>query len=914
MKEFEFIEKEPIQYPLREPFNNFQYGEKQNQYKKHLISLYAKEDTLEETQILLQDIYTPLELGSDKNDNSDKRIGVEDLLCRYQYIAISGEAGSGKSTITKFLSLATSANGTNKTVQKLGKRVVLPIILRELNFSKIDSMDSLFSQWIDNLNSNLKTAVFDREFFDFYIAKGWAIIILDGFDEIGTKQNKNLISWINSYITKQKLDENGLRTNIIITGRPTGFLSDVKYEKNFRKYYLKPYSQEQIEVYTDKYMNLKYSPNKKMIEERKANFLNVLGSVKAFNQLKTRPIYLMMLVYISEHKGTMPRSRILAYEQMVESYIHILDKQRNLDEKESKNGLVLPNWDFQDKLIILEDLAYKIHNKASNEAGDDSKVSQLQIEIHKDELKKYLQEIVDDEDEKLKSVDKKQNIDEIVEYYLSRSGLLVEPRDNYIQFSHLSFQEYLTASKIHRDKDDLDLIDYLKKEIFNKLDNVGFSEVAQLYFGIDSLKGGKNQSKIIEKIFKDSFKYHEFIYNLIFTTENRLKEQEELDWLKRLITLWINSKNVNSFYYLISKLEYDSKEYKEELLERIKLFIFNLSKNIIFDKKIEYDIFIKNLKQEKISKIEKMTNILFTGYFIEEFRTSFLTKEILNQFPKDMKESEFLFILEKYLPFNKNIENSLDNIIAYNITPHSFINSIGNNNLSMFGIFTKNCLYRDILKIQLSINQSILFLLTKDLIKTKIKNIAVSKDDYLLKPAYMDFGTHLFDKLVYDSLSLAESMRKSMTLDIGREDLFISHKLYASNINMSLNVNKAWKISRSLDKEKRNDLKIKIQLFNIYASSKLLAKEVNLDIRISKQEYKELYEILKNDPVKYFEKYNLNDSQKGEIRELFEESYLLKTMKYTLENSEYEEFDEDKAIEDFHNDIKSFNAKYGDKK
>ncbi|MFK5975827.1 MAG: hypothetical protein QM493_04915, partial [Sulfurovum sp.] len=567
-------------YPLREPFYNREHSDRQDLYKKLLLALYAKEDTLEETPILLRKIYTPLYFT--QNNEDEKGLSLEDLLCKEQFISISAEAGSGKSTFTKFLSIITSENGTNPTVEQIGKRVIMPIILRALDFSQIHSFDELLSQWIDNLNNNLKKPIFDRAFFDFYIHQGWAIMIFDGFDEIGQKQNANLIKWLNDYIKNNILEEKGIKTNIIITGRPTGFLDNVNYNTNFKKHTILPYNQEQIEIYTDRYMTIKYHPNEKLKKEREEKFLARLESIKDLNQLKTRPIYLMMLIYISEHKGEIPRSRVLAYQYMTESYLHILDKQRNLEQREDREGKCFTIWDYQDKTIILEELAYKIHNEA-NSKGDRE---QLQIEISKKQILKYLEEIIKDEDENLKSITKDTQAEHILDYYISASGLLVEPRTDFIQFSHLSFQEYLTASKIYRDKDDLNLIEYLNEEIFDKLDGVGFAEVAQLYFGIDSLKGGKNQFKITQKIFKNELPYHQFIYNLIFLTENKLKEKDEIEWIKTLIYLWTFSKNAYKFETLIKDLEKHLIDYSSSLFKKeIEEFLVTLANEII-DKNI----------------------------------------------------------------------------------------------------------------------------------------------------------------------------------------------------------------------------------------------------------------------------------------------------------------------------------------
>jgi|GEM_PF-3332175 len=924
-------------YPIREPFNNLKYGKKQEVYKKLLISLYGREDTLEESPINLRDIYTPLVL---KDNKTDKELSIEEILCSYQFIAISGVAGSGKSTITKFLSIETSQNGLNKTVQFIGKRLVMPIILRELDFEKIDSLDSLFDAWIDNINQNLKKSIFDREFFDFYISKGWAILIFDGFDEIGAGQNRKLIEWLSSYLSTQKLQSDEIRSNIVITARPTGFLNDINYS-NFAKFDIEPYNENQIESYIGKYMTLLHSPNQQKTKERIETFSTRLKSIDDLKQLKSRPIYLMMLCYISEHKGEIPRSRVLAYQLMVEAYIHILDKQRNL--------LNMPNWDYQDKYIMLEELAYKIHLKATEEKDS----GQLHIEVSQEEIKEYFKEIVKDEDEKLKSIEESEKIEKIMKYYLSRSGLLVESREGFIQFSHFSFQEYLTASKIYRDRDDLDLIEYLNDEIFDKLEGNGFAEVAQLYFGIDSLKGGKNQFKITERIFKDSLPYHEFIYNLILISENRLKEREELKWLKTLIYSWINREDIYNFSKLIEKFEQKLKEYRGELHKEIEGFIFQIAEQILRDA-IEYELKIKKLKIEKLDKFKQLKNILYIGFWFEDFRDRFLTSERLELFPKDTRGKNFQFWLDNYIIYNEKLKEHIASSVISNISVYQFLALNGSNYLLFSPLFIKNTFFRIVLKLQLQINKNLFFLQKDYMLETKIRKFYMYMFVYLYMDNYMDIALSFFGVMnipnirniaMRKNMDMAINLSRSRGRSISTEFYNIDGNINYENqkeiysdisdsidlaldrcLDINLNLKKEMIISKEIinkssftkDNIKFKNilgLSIRYWLFSIYASSKRYAKEVGLDIGISKNEFIELYRELKENPIGYFEKegFALREREKEEIEELFEKSYLLKAMELIVE-SEYEEFDEvneKKAIEDFHNSIKEFNEKYG---
>jgi hypothetical protein len=887
-------------YPIREPFNDLEYKNRQNSYKKLLIDLYQKDNTFDDdTPVSLKDIYTPLKLGYE--EKTDNTYYIEETICKHQFIAISGVAGSGKSTITKYLSISTAENGVNETIKKVGKRIVLPFILRELDFNKINSFDELFSQWINNINKNSKN-ILDREFFEFYIKKGWAIIIFDGFDEIGIEKNKNLIKWLDEYIESNKLNkQTDIKTNIIITGRPTGFLNGVKYDTFFQKLYLQQYNQEQIKIYTKNYFSIKYSHQKNKIEEKSQVFLERLDKFEDLKQLKIRPIYLMMLAHISENKGELPKTRTLAYQQMIESYIHILDKQKELYEKQHDKKL--PQWDLYDKTILLEELAYKIHTKANKEIEKANILkrskSQLQIQVSSSEVLEYLKEIV--KDSRFRSINKNESVEKILDYYLARTGLLIKPQEGYIQFSHLSFQEYLTASKIYRDKDDLDLINYLNTNIFNTLHQVGFEEVAQLYFGIDSLIGGKNQFKITKLLFKNDIHYHIFIYNLIFLTDNRLKEYEEIEWLQNLIYIWINSNKISSFYKLIKNLYKDLSNHKnKEFYEKIKKFFFDITNQILNDN-INFKP-IENIEIENINNINQLTNTLYIGFYFKEFRENFLTKSILDKFPKEIQNSNFQFWLDKYIPYNKELKVDISNIVINNTSPLLFIQLNGSYFLTFSPLFTNNSLYKNLLKIQLIINKNTIFLLTQNLLSTKIKNMARDMARDMARARSMAMA---IDMARARAMDMAMAMAMDMAMDMAMTmDMDMARAMAMANASAS-------------DKVAYQDiinLGLKSWLFSLCGSSKLFAKKVGIDIGISKEEYKKLYDKLnnKNSRLKYFKDCKLTDTEKNQIEELFEESYLLKTMKYTLENTKYEEFDEQKVINDFHNDIKEFNKKYKD--
>ena len=130
-----------INYPIREPFNDIEYKNMQNNYKRLLLNLYEQDNTFDDdTPVSLKDIYTPLYLGNEEKNEEKDTYSLEDTICEHQFFAISGVAGSGKSTITKFLSITTAENGVNETKKKTEdlffKNSFLSLHSIKMNYSK----------------------------------------------------------------------------------------------------------------------------------------------------------------------------------------------------------------------------------------------------------------------------------------------------------------------------------------------------------------------------------------------------------------------------------------------------------------------------------------------------------------------------------------------------------------------------------------------------------------------------------------------------------------------------------------------------------------------------------------------------------------------------------------------------------
>ncbi len=890
----------------------------------------------EDQPVHIKDIYVPLRLDktnlehikSTEEVDSVKGQSIEEVLCTKQFIAISGAPGSGKSTLTKFLAAMLSQPENNHYTSVLGRRVVIPFILREFDFAKINSFDDLFSQWIVDINKRLGMKL-TRDFFDFYISYGWAVVIFDGIDEISDEKNLALIDWINDWIDKNmSFSIAQYKINIIITGRPYGYLEKGKYDKFFEKLYIQPFNSNEIKEYADKWFSIRYRPDTVRIQQKVDDFIK---AIKFYNLvgLKHRPIYLAMLAYVAETYGELPRTRTLAYSKIIDAYIHQLDLIKRLTSQKI--------WSYDDKIRFLEELAYKIHTKAEVELGNISDSQQMHIQISRETLKTYFKDII--KEERFGTI-KDNEVDELVRYFLARTGLIVEPKEGYIQFSHLTFQEYLVAARIYRKKDPFDLIGDLTKEIFDKLDKTGWYEIALLYFGIDSIRAGQHQSKILQRVIqKNNNAHHKFIIDLIANTEHKLSVEEEQKWLKTLIYLWLlnDSADTTLFKYMQKSIQKLT-----EVHEDVEKYIATYTDNILGDISL-YDssIILLNREQEPDNKIDILKNIFLVGIYWDTYRKSYFSKERIDKLQKIIKENknnnhqsntQLAVILDKYLDFhNKEDAILLSNVIFQLITLNEYHVLFGN---SLYYVFYYNNekIHNMFMELFIMSHMGLLFTLkeinsgidkfdtfrkeflainrARDLARDLARYLARDLDRYLDRDLDRDLDRYLAQ---YLDRYLAQYLDRYLDRDLDRYlDQYLAQYL-DRDLDRDLARYLDQYLDRYLDRDlDRRVLRVIIGMIFIYyyKISEKIYKSKNIRIQVSKKNFFDTYASIKTDDnaITYFKERcgDIVAEREQEIIEWLNSSYSpRKIMELTSKYIGDEEFDAEVAIKDFHEFVKA---------
>ena len=703
-------------------------------YLKALHKAYKYDESIgimdigEDKKISLQDIYIQMNFSTNEyQDDSiidNSRLStIIDLFENNKHIIISGKPGSGKTTLSRSIINNLCTDDLTKFSSVFGRRLPLYFKLRDYKIDDIKSYDDFFNQFIISISNILKLAV-TKEHIEFYLQQGWCFLIFDGVDEVGSKVNRLKIR---NFILK-KFNDYNKENYILVTSRPAGiegayFHSYTEEESSYimskrfktlnekanndsltqiinlsqddeatqdgeatqddeatqnnesapsllNLYHVTPFSDNQISEYSKKWFRLR-EENPDIADEKASEFISSISTIKNLATLRRRPVFLSMMIHIHTTKGKLPYSRAKAYQYMVEAYIEHIDIARRLSKIHSKK------WSFEDKERVLEELAYKLHSSSIQSKNDETEVLDAevntQIILSKKELEQTIKKIIEENLEKWQEIQSGDEKD-LLEFYLSRTGLLHEPEENKIQFSHLSFQEYLTAHRIYRKviENPFEIKETIESEIIEKLNEnkTKWNEVILLFF---SLYKDATQT-ILEKFGKNHLNNLNFISLIIQLTESTeygIKESDIKSWAENIINFIITYNDNKT-----SNTKVDS----ENFALIVKLFNNNRLKNTNLINYIK-DKLVTSLKQHEYDAKE-MENLLYLISYDKNISHE-ISKLIIDNIKELVNNESLLPALELFSTDNKEVSKDIfQNLSLYQTL--SYYETISPSSKNMF--------------------------------------------------------------------------------------------------------------------------------------------------------------------------------------------------------------------------------------
>ncbi len=360
-------------------------------------------------------------------------------LERYGRVLLLGDPGTGKTTFFDYLAwLLTFAGGNSPSLARFGWVLPVPMVLRELPLESVTTFDGLLGVF---LSQRVGEPLREGDYIRSMLEEGRALLMLDGIDEIGSKEAR---------LNLREAVFDGMRRFPdclwLLSSRIVGY-GEVPFERRpvsrknggsnaadsdmpkIGKCYLAPFNHGRIKRFAQNWYTMR---DKDALKEGKADELvQAIGKDKALQRLARVPNILALMALVHRNEATLPHERWLLYERIAEAYLESIDKHRDIGTSAH---------DLPRRKMWLARVAYEMQKQREHH-GDTDLLVPCDDALH----------WIGNEMERSKAFVDVPSPAEFLSFVGRRSGLFIPKADDQYAFSHLSFQEYFAAVALERE-------------------------------------------------------------------------------------------------------------------------------------------------------------------------------------------------------------------------------------------------------------------------------------------------------------------------------------------------------------------------------------------------------------------------------------------------------------------------------
>jgi hypothetical protein len=371
-------------------------------------------------------------------------------------VLITGNAGSGKTTLTQWLTVRTAEQSHEEPLISWNSRLPILAKLRAL-FPPDSERDPTDQDLLDFSSPVAQEAPGD--WLATRLSKD-ALVILDGLDELSEYQRSRARNWMNSFFRRhQSLD-------IVITSRPDAIDRRWFSDHGFTRLDLQPMALSDIRKCVSSWFEAARSTvevgSQDDLTQHQRRIMNDIEQGGYIQELAEMPLVCAMLCafYAYSDLSDAPASRGELYQQVIDMLIDKRERARQTIPSHLRRFLL------RDKLDVLQAIArYCTENHLTELPKSDSGGGKRGESVSESVLPAVA--IVN---RVIRGITRLSiTAADAMEYLLERSAIWREISPGVTQFAHRSFQEFLTGRAVARSGSVTDLLAHLGSDEWNRI-------------------------------------------------------------------------------------------------------------------------------------------------------------------------------------------------------------------------------------------------------------------------------------------------------------------------------------------------------------------------------------------------------------------------------------------------------------
>ncbi len=381
-------------------------------------------------------------------DTREQLYKLEDLLEKYGRLFILGDPGIGKTTLINRISYLFSAQQNHQLAKRYGYPIPLPLILRDLDYSEVNSWEDLLGQFFSQ--DFLKKITYRPDEIRPLLENGQAFVLLDGLDEVSEPETRKKLAKI-----LRRAEQQYPRSRWWITSRLVGFDQhsfwhpekkasepeelygpevfrekelSIKKEQEFDEVFIAPFKNEQIQRFLFLWGDVYFPEEKESFAE---NFYESLKSHPRIYHLARIPNVLSMMCLYYRVNQHLPDGRFKLYKEIAEIYMYRLREMRKQEK---------PPLSLDEQKRALAHIALEMQRRRTQS-------DKAQLTLSTAEVKSLMQQSLA-EGPNISADQGAEAIEAYLETLQLGSAVLIPRSTDAYGFLHLSYQEYFAAEAL----------------------------------------------------------------------------------------------------------------------------------------------------------------------------------------------------------------------------------------------------------------------------------------------------------------------------------------------------------------------------------------------------------------------------------------------------------------------------------